>query len=175
MADAYPSPLRCPPPRDFENFKLSHGSEVNCIFKENEAVLRERRDLLRQLTEEVNRVKKEIDRTAAAVQRKRAGQGTAARHGRVFWPLQDKQEAALLQQLREQRALYLRRYDVLQDTRAEVNYWQHRMDECRVRMLSGQYVLQALADNPTPRLSSVVDFYYFCAYLTFPVLFFVIY
>lgn len=70
------------PPKEeaFEDFKVGQGSKINCIFKENKAVLLERHSLLRQLTEEVSAIKREMDCTTASIQQHkelRGGQGTS--------------------------------------------------------------------------------------------------
>lgn len=46
-------------------------------------------------------------------------------------------EANLLLQLKELKALYRQRYEALHSIKAEVNYCQHLVDQCRVRLLSG--------------------------------------
>lgn len=57
--------------------------------------------------------------------------------------VEDEPDATLLLQLREMKALYRQRYDALRNIKAEVNYCQHLVDQCRVRLLSGQF-LQSL-------------------------------
>lgn len=47
-------------------------------------------------------------------------------------------DAILLMQLRELKTLYRQRHKVVRDMKAEVNYCQHLVDQCRVRLLSGQ-------------------------------------
>ncbi|XP_076617869.1 kinesin-like protein KIF9 [Chaetodon auriga] len=128
-----------PPPKEeaFEDFKAGPGSMINRILKENKAVLLERRSLLRQLTEEVNAVKRKIDCTAAPIQQHkelRGGQGQCL--VTAGGPLLQEPEATLLMQLRELKALYRQRYEALHDIKAEVNYCQHLVDQCRVRLLS---------------------------------------
>ncbi|KAL7374132.1 hypothetical protein ABVT39_022718 [Epinephelus coioides] len=116
----------------FEDFKLGQGSEINHIFKENKAVLLERRSLLQQLTEEVNMIKREIDCITAFIQQRqetRRGQGQ-------YLVMEGEPDATSLMQLRELKALYRQRYGVLRDIKAEVNYCQHLVDQCRVRLLS---------------------------------------
>ncbi|XP_045913222.1 kinesin-like protein KIF9 isoform X3 [Micropterus dolomieu] len=121
----------------FEDFKVGQGSQINRIFKENKTVLLERRSLLRQLTEEVNTVKRDIDCTMATIQQHkeiREGQGQyLVVEGE---PLLLEPDAPLLMQLRELKALYRQRYEVLRDIKAEVNYCQHLVDQCRLRLLS---------------------------------------
>ncbi|KAI3355381.1 hypothetical protein L3Q82_018225, partial [Scortum barcoo] len=133
-----PNPDSPPPKAEaFEDFKVGQGSEINHILKENKAVLLERHSLLRQLTEEVNSVKKEIDCTAANIQRHKE---LRENQGQLLFldgePLLQEPDATLLTQLRELKALYRQRYEVLRDIKAEVNYCQHLVDQCRVRLLS---------------------------------------
>ncbi|XP_070842449.1 kinesin-like protein KIF9 [Chaetodon trifascialis] len=128
-----------PPSKEeaFEDFKAGPGSTINRILKENKAVLLERRSLLRQLTQEVNAVKRKIDCTAAPIQQQKELRGG---HGQCLvtsgGPLLQEPEATLLMQLRELKALYRQRYEALHDIKAEVNYCQHLVDQCRVRLLS---------------------------------------
>ncbi|CAJ1082581.1 kinesin-like protein KIF9 isoform X2 [Xyrichtys novacula] len=132
-----PSHPCSPPPRAeaFEDFKLGQGCKINCTLKENKAVLLERRNLLRQLTEEVNAVKREIDCTEATIQQHTemaGGQCLAVGDESVH----QEPDATLLMQLRELKALYRQRYEVLRDVKAEVNYCEHLVDQSRVRLLS---------------------------------------
>ncbi|XP_031705698.1 kinesin-like protein KIF9 [Anarrhichthys ocellatus] len=116
----------------FEDFKVGPGSKINRILKENKAVLLERHSLLRQLTEEVNAVKREIDCTTASIQQQqetRGGQGQ-------YLVLEEPPDATSLMQLRELKGLYRQRYEVLRDIKAEVNYCQHLVDQCKVHLLS---------------------------------------
>ncbi|KAK5849888.1 hypothetical protein PBY51_014187 [Eleginops maclovinus] len=116
----------------FEDFKLGRGSKLNRILKENKAVLLERRSLHRQLTEEVNAVKRNIDCTTATIQQHR---DTREGQGR-YSDLEREPDATLLMQLRDLKILYRQRYEVLHDIKAEINYCQHLVDQCRVRLLS---------------------------------------
>ncbi|XP_030254708.1 kinesin-like protein KIF9 [Sparus aurata] len=128
-----------PPPKEeaFEEFKLGQGSKINSILKENKAVLLERRNLLRQLTEEVNAVKRDIDCTATVIQQHRELRGDQGQYLVMEGePLLQEPDASLLMRLRDLKALYRQRYEVLRDIKAEVNYCQHLVDQCRVRLLS---------------------------------------
>ncbi|XP_040921443.1 kinesin-like protein KIF9 [Toxotes jaculatrix] len=116
----------------FEDFKLGQGSKINCILKENKAVLLERRSLLHQLTEEVNAVKREIDCTAAAIQQHKQMGETSGQ----YLVAEEDPYAILLVQLRELKAVYRQRYEALHSIKAEVNYCEHLVDQCRVRLLS---------------------------------------
>uniref|UniRef100_A0A667Z3J3 Kinesin-like protein n=1 Tax=Myripristis murdjan TaxID=586833 RepID=A0A667Z3J3_9TELE len=132
-------PPSAPPPKAeaFEAFKVGQGGELNHILKENKAVLLERHARLRQLTEEVNTAKRKIDRTTAAIERykdKRARQGQfVSAKGE---PVLGEPEISLVPHLRELKAQYRQRYEALRSTTAEVNYCQHLVDQCRVRLLN---------------------------------------
>ncbi|XP_033964587.1 kinesin-like protein KIF9 isoform X2 [Pseudochaenichthys georgianus] len=112
----------------FDDFKMGRGSKLNRILQENKAVLLERRSLHWQLTDKVNAVKREIDCTAATMQQYRETRGGKGRYS--------EPDDTLLNQLRELKALYRQRYEVLNDIKAEINYCQHLVDQCRVRLLS---------------------------------------
>ncbi|TKS87572.1 Kinesin-like protein KIF9 [Collichthys lucidus] len=131
-----------PPTKEqaFELFKVGQGSKINLILKDNKAVLLERRSLLRQLSEEVNTAKREIDCTTATLQQHRELRGSQGQYLVMENepPLQEA-EITLLMQLRELKAVYRQRYEVLRDIKAEVNYCEHLVDQCRVRLLTGQF------------------------------------
>uniref|UniRef100_A0AAY4B0P5 Kinesin-like protein n=1 Tax=Denticeps clupeoides TaxID=299321 RepID=A0AAY4B0P5_9TELE len=119
-----------PPSKEeaFEDFKLELGLEINCILKENKAVLIECRTKLKMLTDGVNAVKREIDSTTSMLQKSREhSEGE---------PVVEEAELALLLQLRELRTRYRHEYEELCRTRAEVNYCQNLVDQCRIRLLT---------------------------------------
>ena len=55
-----------------------------------------------------------------------------------YFSMEGELDATLLLQLRQLKAHYRQRYMVLRDIKAEVNYCQHLVDQCRMRLLSGQ-------------------------------------
>uniref|UniRef100_A0A665TST1 Kinesin motor domain-containing protein n=1 Tax=Echeneis naucrates TaxID=173247 RepID=A0A665TST1_ECHNA len=121
---------RANPPKAeaFEVFKVGQGSKINCILKENKAILLERRSLLHQLTEEVNAVKREIDcKTVHAFLSLYEGQ---------YLVMEEQPDAPLLLQLKQLKNIYRQRYEALCSMKAEVNYCQHLVDQCRVLLLS---------------------------------------
>ncbi|XP_027130110.1 kinesin-like protein KIF9 isoform X2 [Larimichthys crocea] len=134
-----PFPPDSPPTKEqaFEVFKVGQGSKINLILKDNKAVLLERRSLLRQLSEEVNTAKREIDCTTATLQQHRELRGGQGQYLVMENepPLQEA-EITLLMQLRALKAVYRQRYEVLRDIKAEVNYCEHLVDQCRVRLLT---------------------------------------
>ncbi|XP_056289393.1 kinesin-like protein KIF9 [Pseudoliparis swirei] len=147
-----PFPLETSPPKDlpsppgsarskaeaFEDFKVGHGSKISRILKENKAVLRERHGLLQQLTEEVNAVKREIDFALASIQQQQEEEEEEeARRGRgQHLVTEEEPDAASLLQLRELKGQYRQRYQVHCDIKAEVDYCQQLVDQCRVKLFS---------------------------------------
>ncbi|XP_034428251.1 kinesin-like protein KIF9 isoform X2 [Hippoglossus hippoglossus] len=116
----------------FEDFKVGPGSKINSILKENKAVLLERQSLLRQLTEEINAVKGEIDAVMSTLL-----QHKQMRAAQDKYPVLDEEpDAASLLQLRELKTLYRLRHVALHDIKAEVNYCEHLVHQCRVRLVS---------------------------------------
>ncbi|XP_029385512.1 kinesin-like protein KIF9 [Echeneis naucrates] len=116
----------------FEVFKVGQGSKINCILKENKAILLERRSLLHQLTEEVNAVKREIDCKTATIQQHQQSGETKGQ----YLVMEEQPDAPLLLQLKQLKNIYRQRYEALCSMKAEVNYCQHLVDQCRVLLLS---------------------------------------
>uniref|UniRef100_W5MVQ4 Kinesin-like protein n=1 Tax=Lepisosteus oculatus TaxID=7918 RepID=W5MVQ4_LEPOC len=128
-----------PPPRAeaFEEFKSERGSEINRILKENKEILLERKQWLRELTDSVNQAKKEIDEAKNALQERRE---TRQQQGEFLTsegePVIEEDELAALLRLQELKGLYRSQYKELCNTRAEVQYCQHLVEQCRIRLLS---------------------------------------
>ncbi|XP_028826135.1 kinesin-like protein KIF9 [Denticeps clupeoides] len=127
-----------PPSKEeaFEDFKLELGLEINCILKENKAVLIECRTKLKMLTDGVNAVKREIDSTTSMLQKSREHRQSRGEFLSEGEPVVEEAELALLLQLRELRTRYRHEYEELCRTRAEVNYCQNLVDQCRIRLLT---------------------------------------
>ncbi|XP_039609642.1 kinesin-like protein KIF9 isoform X1 [Polypterus senegalus] len=121
----------------FEDFKLDSGSEINRIFEQNKAILLEKRRKVRQLVEEINIFKKEIDNTKLALQvkeqeREQQGQYINEEGDTII----DEEEFQLILKLKDLKASYRTHYDQLFSLRTEVQYCQHLVDQCRIRLLS---------------------------------------
>ncbi|XP_048861791.1 kinesin-like protein KIF9 [Brienomyrus brachyistius] len=118
----------------FEDFKAEHGSEITCILKENKAVLRDRQQRLRELRDGINATKREIDLASSTLQLQQQ------RHG-IFvtvegQPVMEEEELTLVLRLRELKVQYRQQHEELGSTRSEVNYCQHLVDQCRIRLLT---------------------------------------
>ncbi|XP_060950278.1 kinesin-like protein KIF9 [Limanda limanda] len=132
---AEPPQPESPPTRSewFEDFKVGPGSKISNILKENKAVLMERQSLVRQLTEEINAVKGEIDAVMSTLLQHK--QMRAAQEDE--YPADEEEpDADLLLQISELKTLYRQRHVVLHDVKAEVNYCEHLVHQCRVRLVS---------------------------------------
>nr|XP_023688605.1 kinesin-like protein KIF9 isoform X2 [Paramormyrops kingsleyae] len=124
-----------PPPKAeaFEDFKAEHGSEIARILKENKAVLRDRQRRLRELTDGINETKREIDLASSTLQLQQQRQGKFVTvEGQ---PVMEEEELTLVLRLQELKVQYRRQHEELGSSRAEVNYCQHLVDQCRIRLL----------------------------------------
>ncbi|XP_069585243.1 kinesin-like protein KIF9 [Ranitomeya imitator] len=128
-----------PPPKAaaFEDFKAERGGELNRIFKENKSTLTEQRGKLKEVTQRINLIKKEIDTTShnlnmAKLEREKQG-AYISEEGQVII---DEQEFGWICRLKDLKKQYRADYDELQDLKAEVQYCQKLVDQCRQRLLT---------------------------------------
>ncbi|XP_040287413.1 kinesin-like protein KIF9 isoform X2 [Bufo bufo] len=128
-----------PPPKAsaFEEFKAERGSELNRIFKENKSTLAEQGRKLKEVTQRINLIKKEIDTTTqnlnlAKLEREKQGEYISD-EGQVII---DEHEFGLICRLKDLKKQYRADYDELQDLKAEVQYCQKLVDQCRQRLLT---------------------------------------
>ncbi|KAM5157987.1 kinesin-like protein KIF9 [Mantella aurantiaca] len=128
-----------PPPKSeaFEDFKAERGSELNRIFKENKSILGDRKRKLKEITQRINVIKKEIDVTSqdlnvTKLEREKQGEYISD-EGQVII---DEQEFMLIVRLKDLKKQYRSDYDELQDLKAEVQYCQKLVDQCRQRLLT---------------------------------------
>ncbi|KAM8758571.1 kinesin-like protein KIF9 isoform 2-T2 [Rhynchonycteris naso] len=133
-------PLRpsTPPskPVAFEDFKNERGSEINRIFKENKAILNKRRKRASETTQRINAIMREIIATKEAlnVQKSlREKQGEYEKQGLIII---DEEEFLLILKLQDLKKQYRTEYQCLCDLRAEIQYCQHLVDQCRHRLLT---------------------------------------
>nr|XP_025036083.1 kinesin-like protein KIF9 isoform X2 [Pelodiscus sinensis] len=121
----------------FEEFKSERGSEINRIFKENKAILSDRKKKASELTRRLNLSKQEMDvaRQALGAQKKeREEQGEYMNEeGQIII---DEEEFLLVMKLKSLKKQYRSDFDELRDLKAEVQYCQHLVDQCRNRLIS---------------------------------------
>ncbi|XP_036986176.2 kinesin-like protein KIF9 isoform X2 [Artibeus jamaicensis] len=123
-------------PVAFEDFKNERGSEINRIFKENKSILNERRKRASETTQRINAIKHEIDVTKAALDFQkslREKQGEYENKGLIII---DEEEFLLILKLKDLKKQYRSEYQALRDLRAEIQYCEHLVDQCRHRLLT---------------------------------------
>uniref|UniRef100_G1TLI6 Kinesin-like protein n=1 Tax=Oryctolagus cuniculus TaxID=9986 RepID=G1TLI6_RABIT len=137
-----PRPLRpsTPPSKAvaFEEFKKERGSVINRIFKENKSILNERSRRASEITQRINAIKREIDETKEALDfQKSLGekQGEFEFEAKGFVVV-DEEEFQLILRLKDLKKQYRGQYKDLLDLRAEIQYCQRLVDQCRHRLLT---------------------------------------
>ncbi|XP_050798452.1 kinesin-like protein KIF9 isoform X3 [Gopherus flavomarginatus] len=121
----------------FEEFKNERGSEINRIFKENKAILSDRKKKASEITRRLNLIKQEMDITKEALgaqKKEREEQGEYVNEeGQIII---DEEEFLLVMKLKDLKKQYRSDFDELRDLKAEVQYCQHLVDQCRNRLIS---------------------------------------
>uniref|UniRef100_A0A2K6V656 Kinesin-like protein n=1 Tax=Saimiri boliviensis boliviensis TaxID=39432 RepID=A0A2K6V656_SAIBB len=132
-------PLRpdTPPskPVAFEEFKNERGSEINRIFKENKSILNERRKRASETTQRINAIKQEIDVTKEALNFQKSLREKQGEYENKGLMIIDEEEFLLILKLKDLKKQYRSEYQDLRDLRAEIQYCQHLVDQCRHRLL----------------------------------------
>ncbi|NXE56035.1 KIF9 protein, partial [Casuarius casuarius] len=140
-----PAPVRdsqqpsSPPskPVAFEQFKKECGSEINRIFKENKSILLARRKRSSTVAQRLNLIKREMEgiKEALGAQRQeRWQQGEYVdEKGQIII---DEEEFLLIMKLKDLKKEYRSDYAELQDLKAEIQYCQHLVDQCRNKLVS---------------------------------------
>ncbi|XP_032153857.1 kinesin-like protein KIF9 isoform X1 [Sapajus apella] len=132
-------PLRpdTPPskPVAFEEFKNERGSEINRIFKENKSILNERRKRASETTQRINAIKREIDVTMEALNFQKSLREKQGEYENKGLMIIDEEEFLLILKLKDLKKQYRSEYQDLRDLRAEIQYCQHLVDQCRHRLL----------------------------------------
>ncbi|XP_010995585.2 kinesin-like protein KIF9 isoform X2 [Camelus dromedarius] len=133
-------PLRpsTPPskPVAFEDFKNERGSEINRIFKENKSILNERRKKASETTHRINAIKREIDVTKEALNFQKSLREKQGEYENKGLMIIDEEEFLLILKLKDLKKQYRTEYQDLRDLRAEIQYCQHLVDQCRHRLLT---------------------------------------
>nr|XP_025740946.1 kinesin-like protein KIF9 isoform X4 [Callorhinus ursinus] len=132
-----PRPSTPPPkPVAFEDFKNERGSEINRIFKENKSILNERRKRASETTQRINAIKREMDMTEGALNFQRSLREKQGEYENKGLMIIDEEEFLLILKLKDLKKQYRAEYQDLRDLRAEVQYCQHLVDQCRHRLLT---------------------------------------
>uniref|UniRef100_A0A8C0DZK3 Kinesin-like protein n=1 Tax=Balaenoptera musculus TaxID=9771 RepID=A0A8C0DZK3_BALMU len=123
-------------PVAFEDFKNERGSEINRIFKENKSILNERRKRASETTQRINAIKREIDMTKEALNFQKSLREKQGEYENKGLMIIDEEEFLLILKLKDLKKQYRTEYQDLQDLRAEIQYCQHLVDQCRHRLLT---------------------------------------
>ncbi|XP_059965407.1 kinesin-like protein KIF9 isoform X3 [Mesoplodon densirostris] len=123
-------------PVAFEDFKNERGSEINRIFKENKSILNERRKRASETTQRINAIKREIDMTKEALNFHKSLREKQGEYENKGLMIIDEEEFLLILKLKDLKKQYRTEYQDLQDLRAEIEYCQHLVDQCRHRLLT---------------------------------------
>ncbi|EGV92156.1 Kinesin-like protein KIF9 [Cricetulus griseus] len=128
-----------PPPKPvaFEDFKNERGSEINRIFKENKSILNERRKRASETTQRINAIKQEIDVTKEALNFQKSLREKQGQYENKGLMIIDEEEFLLILKLKDLKKQYRNEYQELRDLRAEIQYCQRLVDQCRNRLLMG--------------------------------------
>uniref|UniRef100_A0A673UEX4 Kinesin-like protein n=1 Tax=Suricata suricatta TaxID=37032 RepID=A0A673UEX4_SURSU len=133
-------PLRpsTPPPKPvaFEDFKNERGSEINRIFKENKSILNERMKRASETTQRINAIKREMDMTKEALNFQKSLREKQGEYENKGLMIIDEEEFLLILKLKDLKKQYHTEYQHLRDLRAEIQYCQHLVDQCRHRLLT---------------------------------------
>ncbi|CAK6435953.1 unnamed protein product [Pipistrellus nathusii] len=120
----------------FEDFKNERGSEINRIFKENKSILNERRKRASETTQRINAIKREMDETREALDAQKALREKQGEYEKKGLIIIDEEEFLLILKLKDLKKQYRAEYQDLRDLRAEIQYCQHLVDQCRHRLLT---------------------------------------
>ncbi|KAB1264245.1 Kinesin-like protein KIF9 [Camelus dromedarius] len=123
-------------PVAFEDFKNERGSEINRIFKENKSILNERRKKASETTHRINAIKREIDVTKEALNFQKSLREKQGEYENKGLMIIDEEEFLLILKLKDLKKQYRMEYQDLRDLRAEIQYCQHLVDQCRHRLLT---------------------------------------
>ncbi|XP_070247233.1 kinesin-like protein KIF9 isoform X2 [Myotis yumanensis] len=123
-------------PVAFEDFKNERGSEINRIFKENKSILNERRKRASETTQRINAIKREMDVTKEGLSAQRSLREKQGEYEKKGLIIIDEEEFLLILKLKDLKKQYRAEYQDLRDLRAEIQYCQHLVDQCRHRLLT---------------------------------------
>ncbi|XP_075000487.1 kinesin-like protein KIF9 isoform X3 [Calonectris borealis] len=124
-------------PVAFEQFKEECGSEINRIFKENKSILLARKKRSSTVAQRINFIKREMEgikKALEAQKQERWQQGEYVdEKGQIII---DEKEFSLIMKLKDLKEEYRSGYAELQDLKAEIQYCQHLVDQCRNKLIS---------------------------------------
>lgn len=131
----YKNRLAPPPSRsdEFENFKRGKGAEMNRILTDNKATLKDKKRLAKESAETVNELKKQIDNLKDKIARKKYERNGVNDDENVII---DEEEYSYLNTLKLNKQQYREQFDLLRQTRSDIEYCTRLVDQCRQKLMS---------------------------------------
>ncbi|XP_009807955.2 kinesin-like protein KIF9 [Gavia stellata] len=124
-------------PVAFEQFKEECGSEINRIFKENKSILLARKKRSSTVAQRINFIKREMESIKKALEAQKQERWQQGEYvdekGQIII---DEKEFLLIMKLKDLKEEYRSGYAELQDLKAEIQYCQHLVDQCRNKLIS---------------------------------------
>ncbi|XP_067928961.1 kinesin-like protein KIF9 [Watersipora subatra] len=145
-----------PPTRTqaFEDFKKEKGSEINRIFVQNQEVLAQKKKSYSQLARQINSIKSEIDKTMERLdQLKKDRENEGFTYNEDGETIISEEEFLEIKNLKTLKQNYRLHHDDLKALRAEIQYCQKLVDQCRHKLIKefdSWYATSFIAaDDPT--------------------------
>uniref|UniRef100_A0A8C0EC74 Kinesin-like protein n=1 Tax=Bubo bubo TaxID=30461 RepID=A0A8C0EC74_BUBBB len=123
-------------PVAFEQFKEECGSEISRIFKENKSILLARKKRSSTVAQRINFIKREMEGIQKALQaqkQKRWQEEYVDEKGQIII---DEKEFSLIMKLKDLKEEYRSGYAELQDLKAEIQYCQRLVNQCRNKLIA---------------------------------------
>ncbi|KAM6283120.1 kinesin-like protein KIF9 [Porphyrio hochstetteri] len=125
-----------PKPAAFEQFKEEHGSDINRIFKENKSVLLEKKKRSAAVAQRINFIKHQMEDIQKALEAEKQewwqqGDNTDETGQTVI-----EEKSSLITKLKDLKEQHRSGYAELQDLKAEVQHYQHLVDQWRHKLIS---------------------------------------
>ncbi|XP_009470742.1 PREDICTED: kinesin-like protein KIF9 [Nipponia nippon] len=124
-------------PAAFEQFKEECGSEISRIFKENKSILLARKKRSSTVAQRINFIKREMEGIKQALEAQKQERWQQGEYvdekGQIII---DEKEFLLIMKLKDLKEEYRSGYAELQDLKAEIQYCQHLVDQCRNKLIS---------------------------------------
>ncbi|KFQ02262.1 Kinesin-like KIF9 [Leptosomus discolor] len=124
-------------PVAFEQFKEECGSELSRIFKENKSILLARKKRSSAVAQRINSIKREMEGVKKALEAQKQERWQQGEYvdekGQIII---DEKEFLLIMKLKDLKEEYRSSYAELQDLKAEIQYCQQLVDQCRNKLLS---------------------------------------
>ncbi|XP_074726484.1 kinesin-like protein KIF9 isoform X3 [Strix uralensis] len=124
-------------PVAFEQFKEECGSEISRIFKENKSILLARKKRSSAVAQRINFIKREMEGIQKALEAQKQERWQEGEYvdekGQIII---DEKEFSLIMKLKDLKEEYKSGYAELQDLKAEIQYCQRLVNQCRNKLIA---------------------------------------